>query len=126
MVAPLQLPVPPPGYGGTELVVGLLTDELVRRGHEVTLFASGDSRTEAHLEAVVPRSIRATDEPSDVWEALNLHAAMRRSDRFDLIHIHSMIPALPIAALSPAPLLTTLHSPIEGRWTAVFERYEGW
>ena len=57
-VAPLWERVPPPGYGGVELVVGLLTDELVRRGHEVTLFASGDSLTLANLESVYPRAFR--------------------------------------------------------------------
>ena len=57
-VAPLWERVPPPGYGGIELVVGHLTDELVRRGHTVTLFASGDSETLADLESVVPHSIQ--------------------------------------------------------------------
>lgn len=53
-IAPLWETVPPPAYGGAELVVSLLTDELVRRGHEVTLFASGDSQSLAHLESVHP------------------------------------------------------------------------
>ena len=51
MIAPLELRVPPPAYGGIELVVSLLTEELVLRGHEVTLFASGDSQTSARLES---------------------------------------------------------------------------
>jgi glycosyltransferase involved in cell wall biosynthesis len=57
-VAPLWERVPPPAYGGIELVVSLLTDELVQRGHEVTLFASGDSVTLAKLEAVHPQALR--------------------------------------------------------------------
>ncbi|HEY9744198.1 MAG TPA: hypothetical protein V6C90_27220 [Coleofasciculaceae cyanobacterium] len=57
-VAPLWERVPPPAYGGIELVVGLLTDELVRRGHEVTLFASGDSISLAKLESVHPQALR--------------------------------------------------------------------
>jgi glycosyltransferase involved in cell wall biosynthesis len=57
-VAPLWERVPPPAYGGIELVVGLLTDELVRRGHDVTLFASGDSISLAKLESVHPQALR--------------------------------------------------------------------
>jgi glycosyltransferase involved in cell wall biosynthesis len=57
-IAPRWERVPPPAYGGIELVVGLLTDELVRRGHEVTLFASGDSLTLAKLISVHPRALR--------------------------------------------------------------------
>lgn len=57
-IAPLWETVPPPAYGGSELVVSLLTDELVRRGHEVTLFASGDSQSLAHLESVHPYALR--------------------------------------------------------------------
>src|SRR5215217_353422 len=58
ILAPLVEPVPPPLYGGTERVVSLLTEELVRRGHEVTLFASGDSVTSARLAAVTERALR--------------------------------------------------------------------
>ena len=56
-IAPLWERVPPPAYGGIELVVGLLTDELVARGHEVTLFASGDSITSAKLESIHPQAL---------------------------------------------------------------------
>ena len=73
-VAPLWERVPPPAYGGTELVVSLLTDELVRRGHEVTLFASGDSISLAKLESVYPRAIRLDPNVSlPLTEALMLH-----------------------------------------------------
>ncbi|WP_442946801.1 hypothetical protein [Nostoc sp. WHI] len=68
-VAPLWERVPPPNYGGIELVVSRLTDELVCRGHEVTLFASGDSETLAHLEAVYPRALRTRDCPPYRWSA---------------------------------------------------------
>ena len=57
-LAPVWETVPPPGYGGTEAVISVLTEELVRRGHEVTLCASGDSCTQAKLLSVVPRSLR--------------------------------------------------------------------
>ncbi len=72
-VAPLWERVPPPAYGGIELVVGLLTDELVRRGHEVTLFASGDSISLAKLVSVHPRALRLdrTIKDYSVYEMLN-------------------------------------------------------
>jgi glycosyltransferase involved in cell wall biosynthesis len=73
-IAPLWECVPPPAYGGIELVVSLLTDELVRRGHEVTLFASGDSTTLAKLESVHPQALRLdknVKEPG-IYEMLNL------------------------------------------------------
>ena len=60
IVSPLEMRVPPVGYGGTELVVSLLGDELARRGHEVTLFASGDSQTAARLDAVFPYFLRGS------------------------------------------------------------------
>ena len=66
MLAPLDMRVPPSGYGGTELVVGLLTDGLVRRGHDVTLFASGDSITEARLSSVCPRFLRGAGRNTQV------------------------------------------------------------
>jgi glycosyltransferase involved in cell wall biosynthesis len=66
-VAPLWECVPPPAYGGIELVVSLLTDELVRRGHDVTLFASGDSTTLAHLESIHPRALRLDSVRQGIW-----------------------------------------------------------
>ena len=65
ILAPLVEPVPPPLYGGTERVVSLLTEELVRRGHDVTLFASGDSQTAATLVPVCPRGLRLDPEVKD-------------------------------------------------------------
>ena len=65
ILAPLVEPVPPPLYGGTERVVSLLTEELVRRGHEVTLFASGDSQTTARLVPVCPSGLRLDPEVKD-------------------------------------------------------------
>ena len=63
MIAPLELRVPPVAYGGTELIVSLLTEEMVRRGHEVTLFASGDSVTDAELSSIPSRSGELTATP---------------------------------------------------------------
>src|SRR6266403_561890 len=89
-VAPLYESVPPQLYGGTERVVSWLTEELVELGHDVTLFASGDSRTSAKLEAMWPRALRLDD---TVRDPMALHIAMlehvrRRADDFDILHFH--------------------------------------
>lgn len=110
-VAPLWERVPPPAYGGIELVVGLLTDELVRRGHEVTLFASGDSITLAKLEAVYPRAIRLDPTVKDysAYELLELSTVYEQANNFDIIHCHVGHAALPYAALVKTPTVHTLH-----------------
>lgn len=110
-VAPLRERVPPPSYGGIELVVSHLTDELVRRGHEVTLFASGDSLTKAKLEAVCDRALRL--DPNvvnyDAYELLELSQVYQRAAQFDLIHSHNGILTLGLAGLVATPTLHTLH-----------------
>lgn len=110
-VAPLWECVPPPAYGGIELVVSLLTDELVRRGHEVTLFASGDSSTLATLESVYPRALRLDDTVKEyaVYEMLNLSQVFERAGEFDVIHSHVGCSALPLSRLVKTPVLHTLH-----------------
>ncbi len=110
-VAPLWERVPPPAYGGIELVVGLLTDELVRQGHEVTLFASGDSITLAKLESVHPRAIRTdpTVKEYGIYEMLQLSQVYERADEFDIIHSHMGASALSYANLVKTPTVHTLH-----------------
>ena len=91
-VAPIAERVPPKKYGGTERVVHALTEELVRRGHEVTLFASGDSETTARLESVYPRSLREAKlkDPygTNFWTLLNYGFAYDLEHEFDIIHDH--------------------------------------
>lgn len=110
-IAPLWERVPPPTYGGTELVVSLLTDELVRRGHEVTLFASGDSISMANLEAVHPRALRLDPSVKEcgIYEMLQLSQAFEQADEFDVIHSHVGCAAMPYANLIKTPLVHTLH-----------------
>ncbi|MEM7554636.1 MAG: glycosyltransferase family 4 protein [Cyanobacteria bacterium P01_A01_bin.84] len=110
-VAPLRERVPPPTYGGIELVVSRLTDELVRRGHEVTLFASGDSQTLAKLEAIYPRALRLDPNVNDydLYEMLELSQVCQRAGEFDLIHSHIGMMALPMAGLISTPTVHTLH-----------------
>jgi glycosyltransferase involved in cell wall biosynthesis len=114
-VAPLIESVPPRKYGGTERVVSYLTEELVRLGHEVTLFASGDSRTSARLKAVCPEALR--------WDSsiVNQHAplslllekAFNSQEKFDLIHAHIGFLGFPLARHCTTPVLTTLHDPLD-------------
>jgi glycosyltransferase involved in cell wall biosynthesis len=111
-VAPLWERVPPPAYGGTELVVSLLTDELVRRGHEVTLFATADSMTLAKLDPGAPRALRLdglTLPEYVVYEAMQLSKVFDRADEFDLIHSHMDWATLPYANLVKTPVVHTIH-----------------
>src|SRR5688572_21255936 len=89
-VAPLFESVPPATYGGTERVVSYLTEELVARGHEVTLFASGDSNTNARLVAAVPSSLRLRMECADhlAYHFVQLEQVFGLASEFDIIHFH--------------------------------------
>ncbi|WP_448564467.1 glycosyltransferase family 4 protein [Trichothermofontia sp.] len=111
-IAPLWERVPPPAYGGTELVVSLLSDELVRRGHEVTLFATGDSQTLARLEPGCAEALRIQGilpPQYAVYEQMQLSKVFQRSGEFDLIHSHVDYPALPYASLTRTPVVHTIH-----------------
>ena len=115
-VAPLFESVPPPRYGGTERVVSYLTEALVGRGHDVTLFASGDSRTSATLVPVVERASRfdATSAEGfwvDTVRELDMVAA--RADEFDVIHCHVDYFAFPVTRLLRTPVVHTLHGRLD-------------
>jgi glycosyltransferase involved in cell wall biosynthesis len=107
--------VPPEGYGGTERVVSYLTEELARRGHDVTLFASGDSQTAAHLVAPVKRALRLDPGCRDplVHHLAMLSEVYRRAGEFDLIHCHTDYLGLPLARFSPTPTILTLHGRLD-------------
>lgn len=110
-IAPLWERVPPPAYGGTELVVSLITDELVRRGHDVTLFASGDSISLARLESVHPQALRLDSKVKEyaIYEMLQLSQVYERASEFDIIHSHVGCAALPFTNLVKTPTVHTLH-----------------
>lgn len=110
-VASLWERVPPPAYGGAELVVSLLTDELVRRGHEVTLFASGDSISLAKLESVHSRALRldSTIKEHNIYEMLQLSRVYEQASQFDIIHSHMGCTAVPYTGLVKTPTVHTLH-----------------
>jgi len=116
-VAPLYEPVPPHLYGGTERVVSWLTEELVRRGHEVTLFASGDSRTAARLVAPYPRGLRLDPSPPDAvaLHVIELAQAFERADDFDILHCHVDYLAFPFGRLVHTPAVHTVHGRLDLR-----------
>jgi len=110
-IAPLWERVPPFRYGGTELIVSLLTEELVQRGHEVTLFASGDSITTAHLKSVHDRALRLDEnikEPG-LYEQMSLAQIYHQAHHFDIIHSHVGYAALPYCGLVKTPTVHTMH-----------------
>lgn len=115
-IAPLIERVPPKKYGGTERVIYSLTEELVKKGHDVTLFASGDSKTSAKLVSVYPKSLREVRIKdiygSNIWGMLNIGVAYSWQDQFDIIHDHNWYMSLPTANLSVTPVVMTLHGPI--------------
>jgi glycosyltransferase involved in cell wall biosynthesis len=125
LVPPLER-VPPVAYGGTERIVHELTQELVRRGHEVTVFASGDSdvRPAAHV-VTVQQALRPADSSEDPapWFAATADAAMRRAEDFDIIHSHLEWWSLPLARLSPIPVVSTFHGRLDFPFSA--QLFEG-
>ncbi|MCW7541160.1 glycosyltransferase family 4 protein [Aquabacterium sp. A7-Y] len=114
-VAPLAESVPPQRYGGTERVVSYLTEALVAGGHEVTLFASGDSVTSAELVAVTDRSLRNLQQPClpAVWHTILLDEVDRRANQFDVIHFHVDCTHYPMARRCPTPCVTTHHGRLD-------------
>ena len=115
-IAPLAESVPPRGYGGTERVVSWLAEELVCRGHDVTLFAAGASRTAAALVPVVERPVRRGTANYDLlaWHCLQAGLAQSRAGEFDIVHLH--LDALGLAACrgTSTPVLSTMHGRLDG------------
>lgn len=118
--------VPPKGYGGTELVVSMLAEELVRRGHQVTLFSSGDSETSARLVSVTPQSLREAGEPARRWQAYDIRLLMelqKRRTEFDIVHNHMGWQALPYLEAVDLPVVTTNHNPIKDYVAPIYLTY---
>jgi glycosyltransferase involved in cell wall biosynthesis len=126
MLAPISWRVPPRHYGPWERVVSLLTEGLVQRGVDVTLFATADSLTRARLVAVCPRpySEDPTLDPK-VWECLHIAAVFERAEEFDLIHNHFDFLPLTYSGLVRTPVLTTIHGFSSERILPVYEKYNG-
>ena len=126
MLAPISWRVPPRHYGPWERVVSLLTEGLVERGVDVTLFATADSVTGARLDAVCPRPL-AEDDTLDpkVWESLHIANAFEKSARFDLIHNHLDFLPLTYSGLVTTPVVTTIHGFSSDRIRPAYRRYDG-
>jgi glycosyltransferase involved in cell wall biosynthesis len=114
-IAPLTEAVPPKLYGGTERVIHWLTDELVALGHEVTLFASGDSRTAARLDAAWPRAVRHDESVRDpnALHMMMLERVHRRASEFDFMHFHLDYYPFSLFSRQPVPFITTLHGRLD-------------
>src|SRR5690348_10432700 len=114
-VAPLYEAVPPKLYGGTERVVSYLTEELVRLGHEVTLFASGDSVTSAELVPVTPRALRLESKVRDFtpYTCMLMEQVLRRAHEFDVLHFHIELLHFPCFRHLAPRTVTTLHGRLD-------------
>ena len=120
ILSPPWFPVPPTGYGGIEWIVSLLADGLVGQGHDVTLFASGDSRTKATLSAVyehAPSELIGRSLP----ELRHVLAALERAGDFDLINDHTGLLGAALGGLVKTPVLHTVHGPLDAEPGEVYE-----
>ncbi len=115
MVAPPLIPIPPPAYSGTERIIAGLTEELARRGHEVTLFASGDSHAPGELVEVLPEATWKAGEESDALAAgmLSAAAVWRQQERFDIIHSHIEAAGFLLARYADPPVVSTMHGRLD-------------
>lgn len=124
-IAPVIERVPPKKYGGTERVVSVLTEELVKRGHQVTLFASGDSITKAKLISVYPKPLREARFLDlygiNVWTLLNIGLGYQMQSKFDIIHDHNGYYSLAAANISKTPVVITMHGPFTRENRKIFE-----
>jgi glycosyltransferase involved in cell wall biosynthesis len=123
-LAPLFESVPPQAYGGTERVVSYLTEELVAMGHEVTLFASADSRTAAKLVPCADSALRLSTRALDpiAMHMLELEQALRRAGEFDLIHNHLDYLGYTLARRCETPVISTLHGRLDLEWLEPIHR----
>jgi glycosyltransferase involved in cell wall biosynthesis len=126
-IAPVATTIPPPKSGSVETMTSLLTERLVARGHDVTLFATADSTTKAKLCALYPRGYWHDENmwPWELYEMLNLAAAVERAREFDIIHYEAAYYPMSLAftRLSPAPIVQTLHHSPSAAEIALWSRY---
>jgi glycosyltransferase involved in cell wall biosynthesis len=113
-ISPLIESVPPKLYGGTERIVSYLTEELVRQGHEVALFASGDSETSAELVPCAPEALRLARVPDPLpYYVLQLEKLLRRAGEFDVLHFHIDYLHFPLVRYTAFPAVTTMHGRLD-------------
>jgi glycosyltransferase involved in cell wall biosynthesis len=121
VLSPVWFPVPPDAYGGIEWIVSLLADGLVDAGHDVTLFASGDSRTKARLSSVYDVA------PSEwightFWELRHTVSCLARDNEFDVISDHTGLLGLALGSMGPTPFAHTVHGPLSGEPGRLYEQ----
>ncbi len=121
VAAPL-LPVPPKTYGGTEKIVSFLTEGLVEKGHDVTLYASGDSKTKAKLKSIFPKSMMIWDNP--IIPFTNVGFAFDDADKYDIIHNHAGAAGIALARYVDTPVVTTLHNSYLSPGRSDFDYYK--
>src|SRR5262245_19545626 len=126
-IAPVATTIPPPKSGSVETMTSLLTEGLAACGHDVTLFATADSHTSAKLVAIYPHGYWHDDNmwPWELYEMLNLAAAVERAGEFDLIHYEAAYypMSLAFARLSPVPVVQTLHHSPSAAEVELWSRY---
>ncbi|MCK4548255.1 MAG: glycosyltransferase family 4 protein [Candidatus Eisenbacteria sp.] len=126
MLSPVAWRTPPRHYGPWERVVSLLTEGLVRRGVEVTLFATADSVTAASLRAVCPAGYEEDrDLDPKVWESLHISELFEHGDEFDLIHNHFDFLPLTYTGMTRTPVVSTIHGFSSPRILPVYKKYDG-
>ena len=127
-IAPIWERVPPTGYGGTEAVTSVLTDALVRAGHDVVLRASGDSLTLAELSSVYHRSLRTAKDVRDgtPYDLVHAAQAIGHAADFDIVHNHAGEPVMALAGLVDVPMLSTMHCLITPDTEIVWRHYDGY
>lgn len=124
MLSPIARRIPPRDYAPRETVVSLLTEGLLERGLDVTLFATADSSTRARLVAVCPRGCLEDPElPAQVWESLHFAEIFERAGQFDLVHNHCGEMPLTYLPASTTPVLTTVHSTVSDQVLPVYRKY---
>lgn len=124
-IAPLWIPIPPYTYGGSELVISWFCDELVRRGHQVTLFATSDSKTSANLVPVWPQSLwRAKLKTPHAIFALLYEKLISLQDQFDIIHDHCEFYTVPYSKFLKPPVVTTLHHPLTEETIILYKKFQ--
>jgi glycosyltransferase involved in cell wall biosynthesis len=124
-IAPPWISVPPRTYGGTELVISWLCDELVKRGHKVWLFSTGDSKTKAKLVPVWPSSLWGANlrNPHAVF-SLMYHKLLEMQNEFDIIHDHCEWYTLPFSKFLKPPIVTTLHHPLTEETITLYKKFK--
>lgn len=123
-IAPLWIPIPPYTYGGTELMVSWLCDELIRRGHEVTLFATEDSKTQAKLVPIWPQSLwRAKLKAPHAVFSLLYEKILSLQDQFDIIHDHCEFYTTPYTKFLRPKIVTTLHHPLTKETIILYKKF---